>query len=64
MLATYADFKIRTRLAAFLEQSREAGVATTAIGTVTEGKGLPVFRFGGTERRYQYGSYSHFRDGA
>src|SRR5918911_450189 len=47
------------RLAAFLERSRVAGVATTAIGTVTEGKELPVFRFGGAERRYQHGSYSH-----
>jgi thiamine-monophosphate kinase len=52
------------RLEAFLERSRVGGVATSAIGTVTEGKGLPVFRFGGTERRYQHGSYSHFRDGA
>ncbi|HEX8662595.1 MAG TPA: thiamine-phosphate kinase [Beijerinckiaceae bacterium] len=52
------------RLETFLKASVEAGVATSAIGTVTEGQGPPVFRRGGTERRYAQGSYSHFRDGA
>ncbi|HEX8164335.1 MAG TPA: thiamine-phosphate kinase [Beijerinckiaceae bacterium] len=51
------------RLAAYLAASAAAGVATIAIGTVTEGQGLPVFRRGGEERRYERGSYSHFRDG-
>jgi thiamine-monophosphate kinase len=48
------------RLSAFLSASAVAGVATTAIGTVREGQGLPVFRHGGSERRYERGSYSHF----
>ena len=51
------------RLDVFLAALAAAGVATTAIGTVTEGQGLPVFRVGGAERRYERGSYSHFRDG-
>jgi thiamine-monophosphate kinase len=46
----------------YLAASAEAGVATTVIGTVTAGQGLPVFRAGGAERRYERGSYSHFRD--
>jgi thiamine-monophosphate kinase len=50
------------RLDAYLAASAEAGVATTAIGTVTEGQGLPAFYIGGAERRYEHGSYSHFRD--
>jgi thiamine-monophosphate kinase len=48
------------RLAAFLAAASQVGVATTPIGTVTEGEGLPAFRDGGTERRYERGSYSHF----
>lgn len=48
------------RLDAFLAAAAEAGVATAAIGTVTEGEGTPVFRRGGIERRYARGSYSHF----
>jgi thiamine-monophosphate kinase len=50
------------RLEAYLAAAAEAGVATTAIGTVTEGQELPAFRVGGIERRYERGSYSHFRD--
>jgi thiamine-monophosphate kinase len=46
----------------YLAASAEAGVATTAIGTATEGQGPPMFRVGGVERRYERGSYSHFRD--
>jgi thiamine-monophosphate kinase len=48
------------RLNAFLSASTQAGVATSVIGTVTGGQELPLFRFGGTERRYERGSYSHF----
>jgi thiamine-monophosphate kinase len=48
------------RLDAFLAASGQAGLATVPIGIVTEGQGLPVFRHGGTERRYERGSYSHF----
>jgi thiamine-monophosphate kinase len=48
------------RLDGFRASSAEAGVATTVIGTVTEGQGLPVFRQGGAERRHERGSYSHF----
>ncbi|HKH33363.1 MAG TPA: thiamine-phosphate kinase [Beijerinckiaceae bacterium] len=48
------------RLNAFLGAASQAGIATTPIGTVTEGQGLPVFHHSGTERRYERGSYSHF----
>jgi thiamine-monophosphate kinase len=48
------------RLDAFLAGARRVGVATTPIGTVTEGQGPPLFRHGPTERRYGRGSYSHF----
>ena len=48
------------RLDAFLAASAEAGVATTAIGTVTKGTALPLFRRAGEERRYERGSYRHF----
>lgn len=48
------------RLDAFLAAAAAAGVATAAIGTVAEGSGPPLFRRGGTERRYARGSYSHF----
>ncbi|MFL5325515.1 MAG: thiamine-phosphate kinase [Microvirga sp.] len=48
------------RLDAFLAASTKAGVATTAIGTVTEGTALPLFRRAGEERRYERGSYRHF----
>jgi thiamine-monophosphate kinase len=56
ILATVAS----ERLDGFLSASAQAGVTTTAIGTVTEGQGLPVFRHGEMERRYERGSYSHF----
>jgi len=48
------------RLDAFLSASAKAGVATIAIGTVTEGTALPLFRRAGEERRYERGSYRHF----
>lgn len=48
------------RLDAFLAASTRAGMATTAIGTVTEGQEPPLFRCGGLGRRYERGSYSHF----
>jgi len=48
------------RLDAFLAASTKAGVATTAIGTVTKGTALPLFRRAGEERRYERGSYRHF----
>lgn len=48
------------RLAAFLDAAAAAGVPATVIGTMTEGEGLPVFRDGGLERRYESGSFSHF----
>lgn len=48
------------RITAFLEASAAAGVPATTIGTVVEGGGLPVFRDGGRERRFETGSFSHF----
>jgi thiamine-monophosphate kinase len=48
------------RLEGFRAESAKAGVATIAIGRVTEGQGLPLFRRGAEERRYERGSYSHF----
>jgi thiamine-monophosphate kinase len=48
------------RLAGFLEACAQGGVPARAIGTVTEGGDLPVFRRNGTERRYERGSFSHF----
>ena len=44
----------------FSPPRQKAGVATTAIGTVTEGTALPLFRRAGEERRYERGSYRHF----
>jgi thiamine-monophosphate kinase len=48
------------RLDAFRDAAQEAGVPLTPVGRVLEGAGLPVFRRGGTERRYEAGSFSHF----
>jgi thiamine-monophosphate kinase len=45
---------------AFIEECAAAGVPAVAIGTVCAGEGLPVFRAGGSERRYERGSFSHF----
>lgn len=49
-----------SRLAAFEASAAAAGVPLATIGTVLEGAGLPIFRDGDTERRYEQGSYSHF----
>jgi thiamine-monophosphate kinase len=48
------------RLGPFLADAALAGVAAAAIGTVGAGDGLPVFRDGSRERRYERGSFSHF----
>jgi thiamine-monophosphate kinase len=48
------------RLDAFLAAAASAGVAAAAIGVVQDGEGLPVFRDGAAERRYERGSFSHF----
>jgi thiamine-monophosphate kinase len=48
------------RLDAFIADAATAGVEVTAIGTVQDGDGLPVFRRAGVERRYEQGSFSHF----
>jgi thiamine-monophosphate kinase len=48
------------RLAAFLDGAAALGVPAAVIGRMVEGEGLPVFRDGGLERRYESGSYSHF----
>jgi thiamine-monophosphate kinase len=46
--------------ATYVDACRAAGVAATVIGTVREGDTLPVFRYGGAERRYERGAFSHF----
>ena len=46
--------------AAYVDACRSAGVAAAVIGTVREGDTLPVFRYGGAERRYERGAFSHF----
>lgn len=48
------------RLAAFLDAAAAAGVPATVIGRMVEGDGLPVFRDGDLERRFERGSFSHF----
>lgn len=49
-----------TQIAAFLLRCAEAGVPAAAIGHVSAGEGLPVFRDGVIEKRYERGSFSHF----
>jgi thiamine-monophosphate kinase len=49
-----------TRLGAFETAAAAAGVPIAAIGTVLEGEGLPIFRDGAKQWRYERGSYSHF----
>ncbi|MGO4705391.1 thiamine-phosphate kinase [Microvirga sp. 2MCAF38] len=44
----------------FVAQAARVGIALTAIGHVVSGDGLPLFRAGGHERRYEAGSFSHF----
>jgi len=48
------------RVAALVQEARNAGVALAAIGQVVEGDGLPAFRLAGAERRFPTGSFSHF----
>ncbi|HEV2557248.1 MAG TPA: thiamine-phosphate kinase [Microvirga sp.] len=48
------------RLDAFRAAAAEADVPVAAIGRVLVGTGLPVFRQGGADRRYEAGSFSHF----
>ena len=48
------------RLSSFLDACAKAGCPATPIGTVVEGRDLPVFRDGPVERRFERGSFSHF----
>lgn len=48
------------RAEAFLEACSAAGVPAAAIGHVIAGEGLPIFRDGDQETRYERGSFSHF----
>jgi thiamine-monophosphate kinase len=48
------------RLDKFQREAQEVGVPLHVIGRVLEGTGLPVFRQGGVERRFEAGSFSHF----
>ena len=48
------------RIASFIAAAASVGVPVTVIGTVVERCGLPVFRDGLVERRYELGSYHHF----
>jgi thiamine-monophosphate kinase len=48
------------RLEPFLAGAASLGVGAVAIGVVQRGGGLPVFRDGARERRYERGSFSHF----
>jgi thiamine-monophosphate kinase len=48
------------RVAHFTSEAQEAGIPCTAIGRVVAGSDSPVFRFEGSEKRYETGSFSHF----
>jgi thiamine-monophosphate kinase len=48
------------KLDRFLAAAAGAGVPAAVIGRVEEGRGLPVFRDGERETRYERGSFSHF----
>ncbi len=48
------------REAAFAAAAAAAGVPLSTIGRVEAGEGLPLFRDGGREWRYERGSFSHF----
>lgn len=48
------------RLTEFLDVASVAGLPVKAVGKVIEGDGLPVFRDGAVEKRYEHGSFSHF----
>ncbi len=56
VLCTMAEDQVRP----FLAAAAAVGVAAAAIGRVVAGEGLPVFRDGGAERRYERGSFRHF----
>lgn len=42
------------------KEADRVGIGLSVIGRVVPGTGLPVFRTGGLERRYDVGSFSHF----
>jgi thiamine-monophosphate kinase len=44
----------------YVDACATQGLSAAVIGTVCDGSQLPVFRSGGTERRYERGSFSHF----
>jgi thiamine-monophosphate kinase len=44
----------------YVDACAAGGVSAAVIGTVREGGGLPLFRSGTTERRFERGSFSHF----
>lgn len=48
------------RIDPFRAAAADLGVDLTEIGAVTAGEGLPVFRSGQRETRYETGSFSHF----
>jgi thiamine-monophosphate kinase len=48
------------RVDPFRLRAQEAGISLAAIGHVVAGSDNPAFRFGGTEKRYDTGSFSHF----
>ncbi|WP_210483102.1 thiamine-phosphate kinase [Microvirga antarctica] len=50
----------QTRLDSFRKQADSLGIPITVIGQVVSGDNPPVFRLGGSEKRYDGGSYSHF----
>ncbi|MBM6595525.1 thiamine-phosphate kinase [Microvirga pudoricolor] len=50
----------KDRIDSLVEEADKAGVPVTVIGQVLAGEGLPAFRFGDTERRFETGSFSHF----
>jgi thiamine-monophosphate kinase len=50
----------KDRIDSLVEEADKAGVPVTVIGQVLAGEGLPAFRSGATERRFETGSFSHF----
>jgi thiamine-monophosphate kinase len=48
------------RLDSFRKEADKAGVPVSVIGQVLAGEGLPAFRFGTREKRFESGSFSHF----
>lgn len=47
-------------LESFIQNSEALGIPLTVIGQVLAGEGLPAFRDGSGERRFETGSFSHF----